>query len=96
MEVQHQVRLPLPRGHYDVDVFAEETIEGITYRILCECKNWRTKVPQEKVHAFRTIMQETGANRGYIVSRTGFQAGAIEAAQATNIELVTYAQFQEM
>ncbi|NPV24524.1 restriction endonuclease [Bradyrhizobium aeschynomenes] len=93
---RHQVRLPLPRGHYDVDVFAEETIEGITYRILCECKNWRTDVPQEKVHAFRTIMQETGANRGYIISRTGFQAGAIEAAQATNIELVTYAQFQEM
>jgi hypothetical protein len=96
MTVQHQVRLPLPRGHYDVDVLAEETVEGITYRILCECKNWRTNVPQEKVHAFRTIMQETGANQGYIISRTGFQAGAIEAAHATNIELVTYAQFQEM
>ncbi|MCK1281790.1 restriction endonuclease [Bradyrhizobium sp. 61] len=96
MAVQHQVRLPLPRGHYDVDVLAEETVEGITYRIICECKNWRTNVPQEKVHAFRTIMQETGANRGYIISRTGFQVGAIAAAQATNIELVTYAQFQEL
>jgi hypothetical protein len=95
MAVQQQVHLPLPRGAVDIDVLAEDTVDGITHRIVCECKNWRTNVPQEKVHAFRTIMQETGANRGYIISRTGFQAGAHDAAQATNIELVTYAQFQE-
>jgi hypothetical protein len=40
-------------------------------------------------------MEETGAHRGYIISRIGFQAGAIEAARATNIELVTFGQFQE-
>ncbi len=34
--------------------------------------------PREKVHAFRTVMDETGANRGYIISRVGFQIGAIE------------------
>jgi Restriction endonuclease len=95
MAVQRQVRLPLPRGAVDVDVLAEETTEGITHRIICECKNWRTNVPREVVHAFRTVMQETGANRGYIVSRTGFQQGAIDAAVATNIELVTFEEFQE-
>lgn len=96
MTVQQQVRLRLPRGAVDVDVLAEEITEGITHRIICECKNWRTNVPREVVHAFRTVMQETGANRGYIVSRTGFQQGAIEAAHATNVELVTFAQFQEL
>jgi len=95
MAVQQQIHLSLPRGAVDIDVMAEDTDHGITHRIICECKNWRTNVPQEKVHAFRTIMQETGANRGYIISRTGFQAGAHEAAHATNIELVTYAEFQE-
>jgi restriction endonuclease len=94
--VQRQVRLPLPRGAVDVDVLAEETTQGITHRIICECKNWRTNVPREVVHAFRTVMQETGANRGYIVSRTGFQQGAIAAAHATNVELVTFAQFQKL
>lgn len=94
MAVQQQVHLPLPRGAVDIDVLAEDTVDGITHRIVCECKNWRTNVPQEKVHAFRTIMQETGANRGYIISRTGFHAGAHDAAQATNIELVTYAHFR--
>jgi hypothetical protein len=94
MAVQRQARVQMPRGAANIDVLAEDTVEGITHWIICECKNWRTNVPQEKVHAFRTIMQETGANHGYIISRTGFQAGAVEAAHATNIELVTYGQFQ--
>lgn len=96
MAVQRAVRLPLPRGSVDVDVLAEETTDGITQRIICECKNWRANVPREVVHAFRTVMQETGANRGYIISRTGFQQGAVEAAHATNIELLTFVQFQEL
>jgi hypothetical protein len=52
-------------------------------------------LPREKVHAFRTVMDETGANRGYIISRAGFRQGAIEAAHSTNVELLTYEQFQE-
>jgi len=95
MAVQQQVNVPLPRGSVDLDVLAEEIIEGITSKIVCECKDWRTNVPREKVHAFRTVMDETGANRGYIISRVGFQIGAIEAANATNAELLTFEQFQE-
>jgi hypothetical protein len=41
-------------------------------------------------------MQETGANRGYVISTEGFQQGAIDAAAFTNIELVTFAQFHEI
>jgi Restriction endonuclease len=96
MKAQRQVSLQLPRGSVDVDVLAEESVDGITHRIICECKNWRVNIPKEVVHAFRTVMQETGANRGYIVSRVGFQSGAIEAAKATNIELATFEEFQNI
>lgn len=51
---------------------------------------------REVVHAFRTVVLEAGANRGYIISRVGFQAGAIEAVHSTNIELVTFAEFQNI
>ena len=68
----------------------------IIHRTICECKDWATNIPKEVVHAFRTVMQETGAHRGYIVSRVGFQKGAMEAASATNIELVTFAEFQNI
>lgn len=95
MAVQQAVRVQLPRGHADIDVLADETVEDISVRTVCECKDWSTNVPQEKVHAFRTVMLEIGAHRGYIIAKTGFQTGAIEAAQSTNIELVTYLEFQE-
>lgn len=96
MNAERQVRVKLPRGAANVDVLADEIVEGIRYRTICECKNWRTNVHQHVVHAFRTVMQESGANRGYIISRKGFQKGALEAAHATNVELVTWAQFQEI
>jgi hypothetical protein len=89
------VTIALPRGAVDVDVLAEDSIDGIVHRVICECKNWKNSIPKEIVHAFRTVIQETGAHRGYIVSRAGFQTGAREAAYATNIELVTFAEFQE-
>jgi len=94
MLVQHGVTLQLPRGTVDVDVYAEETVDGIVHRTICECKHWRTRVPKSVVHSFRTVIAESGANRGYIISMNGFQAGAVEAVRATNIELVTFEEFQ--
>jgi hypothetical protein len=94
LEAKRDVSLTLPRGGVDVDVVAEETHDGIVHRIFCECKNWRTNIPREVVHAFRTVVAEAGANRGYVISRVGFQTGATDAAQSTNIELVTFAEFQ--
>ena len=90
------VHLALPRGGVNIDVKATETVNGIQTHILCECKNWATSVPQAIVHGFRTVMQEAGAHRGYIISRIGFQRGAVEAAYATNIELVTFEEFQKI
>lgn len=96
MSARRNASVQLARGSVNVDVLAEDTVDGIVQRIICECKDWRTNIPKEVVHAFRTVMQETGAHRGYIISRIGFQAGAFEAAKATNIELVTFAEFQNI
>jgi hypothetical protein len=53
-------------------------------------------IPKEVVHAFRTVIQECGAHRGYLISRVGFQSGALETAYLTNIQLVTFHEFQEI
>ena len=96
MQARRNVRLALPRGSVDVDVLAEETVAGIKHSVVCECKNWQTNVPRSVVHAFRTVMIETGAHRGYVISRVGFQNGAREAAESTNVELVTFEEFQAL
>lgn len=83
-----------PRGEIELDVYAEDpqSIDKIKY--LIECKNWNKKVPQTIVHAFTTVMNETGSNIGYIISKNGFQKGAIEYTKSTNIRLFTYDEFQ--
>jgi hypothetical protein len=82
------------RGSVTVDVYAEETVRGRPNLILCECKLWRSRVPQAVVHGFRNVVTDSGANIGYIVSTAGFQAGAFAAADRSNVRLVTWEGFQ--
>jgi hypothetical protein len=84
----------LPRGSVDVDVYALDTTRQPNLIVVCECKQWGTPVPKTVVHAFRTIMDEIGAHVGFIISAKGFQAGALEAARNTNIELLSWEEFQ--
>ncbi|HEY6882196.1 MAG TPA: restriction endonuclease, partial [Polyangiales bacterium] len=83
------------RGQAEIDVYAEEIIQGRRYVVLVECKNWSAAIPQNVVHGFRTVVTDTGANVGYIVSANGFQSGAIVAAQHSNVKLVTWQEFQD-
>jgi len=83
------------RGEFEIDVYAEEIIDRRNYIIICECKYWQNRVPQQIIHSFRTVLTDIGANIGYIISMVGFQSGAFKASEFTNLELVTWDQFQE-
>lgn len=60
-----------------------------SYLILVECKDYNRKVPIGELEAFRTKIEDIGAQKGIMVSSAGFQAGAEETAKAYNIELFT-------
>lgn len=70
-------------------------LKGRKLLIACECKYWQSRVPQNVIHSFRTVLADIGANVGYIVSMVGFQSGAFKASELTNIELLTWKQFQK-
>jgi hypothetical protein len=82
------------RGRVDVDVVVRDKTRRPHILILCECKYWNRKVSKTVVHAFRTVVQDSGASLGFLISDAGFQAGAYEAALKANIKLVTWKQFQ--
>ena len=82
------------RGKKEIDVFVKDKLASINQIYLIECKFWNKNVPQEVVHSFKTIMEETGANTGFIISKKGFQKGAFEAIKYTNIHLMTFEEFQ--
>ena len=83
------------RGSVEVDVYIEAPDELIK-RIICECKYWKTPVSKEKVHAFRTVVSDSGAALGIMISKEGFQSGAVEAAKLSNVILLTWDQFIQL
>lgn len=92
--VEVEKKIETVRNSVTVDVFAQEVKFGRTSTLIFECKQWSAKVPQSVVQAFRATMSDCGADCGYIVSKSGFQNGALEAANYTNIRLRTWETFQ--
>ncbi len=93
-QVEVEAKVDTVRGKVELDVLAEEDVDGRRYRIFCECKHWQARVPQTVIHSFRTVVADSGANVGYIISAAGFQSGAFTAAELTNLRLVTWEEFQ--
>lgn len=75
------------RGPQNIDVYVTFQQFGYETRWVVECKLWSRPVPRDVVHTLRSKVQDVGAHRGLIFSENGFQSGAHEAAQATNILL---------
>jgi len=82
------------RGIVNADVYAEKTAQLTREVHICECKLWNAPIPKSVVHSFRTVISDYGANAGYIISKNGFQSGAIEAAKNSNVFLLTFNEFQ--
>ena len=92
--VEIEKKVKTARGTVEIDVYAEEVVNGRRYIAAVECKNWRARVPQAVIHGFRTVVTDIGANLGYIVSAAGFQSGAFMAAELTNLRLLDWQAFQ--
>lgn len=95
LNAEVEVDLLTPRGSVNVDVLATDirSLDKITY--IVECKNWGNTIPQSVVHSFTTVMHETGANIGFIISKHGLQQGAKRYTKNTNIIGMTYLEFQQ-
>lgn len=90
-----EVDLDTPRGSVNVDVLAVDVRSVDKIKYIVECKNWGSAIPQSVVHSFTTVMHETGANIGFIISKHGLQQGAQRYTQNTNIVGMTYLEFQK-
>lgn len=83
------------RGDVEVDVFVTAK-EELLKQFICECKFWDTPVPKEKIHAFRTVVQDSGSMLGIFISKNGYQKGAIEAACCSNVLLKDWNGFIDL
>lgn len=78
------------RTTHDIDVFVKTKFIGQDVKWIVEAKYWSSPISKLHVLGLRTIVDDTGADKGFIISKVGFQSGALEAAKQTNIRLLTY------
>jgi hypothetical protein len=83
------------RGMHAIDVLATQTAYGFPITWIVECKYWNKAVSKEKVLVLSQIAADVGADRGFLLSESGFQSGAVRAAQHTNVTLTSLPDLRE-
>ena len=87
IEVQQDVTLHGKTGKHQIDVYWEFSLQGIFYRTIIQAKDWKSKVPQKEILAFKEILDDlpVGTN-GVYVCKSGYQSGARQIAEAHGIK----------
>jgi Restriction endonuclease len=83
------------RAKHKIDVWVVFTRFGIETKWVVDCKFWRKPATKEKVLALVSVVDDVGADRGILVSQRGFQAGAVRAAEHTNITLTSLEELKQ-
>ncbi|MDA8084099.1 MAG: restriction endonuclease [Nitrospiraceae bacterium] len=82
------------RTCHDIDVYVKSHYVGFDIVWIVECKYWKTAVSKLHVLALREIVADIGADRGILLSESGFQSGAVEAANLTNVQVTSIAEMR--
>lgn len=75
-------------GTYQIDGYIEYQVLGVKIKVLIECKMYKSKIERKVVTELYSKLQSLGANKGIIMSTSGFQSGAQEFALAHGIALI--------
>lgn len=95
-EAENKKNISTVRGDVEIDVYVEDNTKMPRMLYFCECKYWNNPIPQHVIHSFQTVVANAGANLGYIISKKGFQSGAYESVNNSNVKLLTWDEFQAL
>ena len=86
--ITHDAHLIASDGEYQIDVFAEFEVLGVTIAVLVECKRHKNEIKREVVQLLFDKLRATGAHKGIIFSTSSFQSGAFQFAKEHGIALI--------
>lgn len=95
MKAETDVAVAGVRTSHDIDVLVKSEYMGIEITWIVECKRWKRPVSKDKVLTLRSIIDDVGADRGFIMAENGFQSGALEAALLANVTLTSLHEMRE-
>ena len=83
------------RSVHQVDVLVRFSGWGLPQVWVVECKYLKRRVNKAAVAAFKSIVEDIGADKGFLLSEVGFQTGAVSAANLTNLSLLSLQSLDE-
>lgn len=92
--VETEYQYPIPgSGEKEVDVVVWDQSDHYEYTVLIECKFHDDPVSQSVIDSINGYLFKSDADKAVVVSKSGFQSGAIDRAEGTGVELLTLRQF---
>lgn len=85
--ITHNKKVKACDGTYQIDVYAEYTALGAKNIVLIECKKKSNAIKREVVEVLHKRLENLGAQKGILISTSGFQSGATEYAAKHGIAL---------
>lgn len=86
--ILHNQKIQAYDGTYQIDVYAEFTALGSKFKVIAECKQYKSPVSRDKLEILENRIRSIGAHKGILLSTAGFQSGAVEYAAAHGIALI--------
>jgi hypothetical protein len=83
------------RGKHEIDVAVRTRRAGIAQLWVVECKYWKRRVGKDRVLVLAEVAADLGADRGLLLSESGFQAGAVRVARSSNVTLSSISDLRE-
>lgn len=89
LSAETNVRVRGVRSKHDLDVAVRGQLAGQDLFWVVECKRWKSRVSKAHVGTLIAVVADTGADRGILLSESGFQPGALALASTSNIHLTS-------
>lgn len=86
-QIKHNQKINADDGTYQIDVLAEFVALGAKHVVIVECKKVGRSIERETVAALYAKLQSIGAQKGILISTSGFQSGAVQYAGKHGIAL---------
>lgn len=85
--IKHNQKVNASDSTYQIDVLAEYTALGCKNTVIIECKKHSRSIERSVVAELHAKLQSIGAQKGILISTSGFQSDAVKFANAHGIAL---------
>ncbi|MBI2543456.1 MAG: restriction endonuclease [Candidatus Aenigmarchaeota archaeon] len=96
IRIFHNLLMQGKSTKHKIDVYVEVSLPTVSFKQIINAKYWSNNVPKKEVSDIIAIKDDLNVHNGIIVSKKGFQSGAVQLAKGNGIQLLKVLEPSEM